>query len=337
MAGALAVAGSEAMREAALGFALAADPATGAAALAALAQAEAPVSGATVERLVRLRSWPSPARQGPIDAAIRAVRARSKPPLPAGRPEIRRLLASLCDGAGAQSLFALLRKGRRYILASVLLKSETGVADVVLQRDLRKADADGMVGTIVAEIKAVPVSLGFVERRLADALAGNVARDVPPPFGLLEVVEALGLGPLAPETHTPDALAETLLPELAPERTDAACLLAAHRASAAWPRRYATLASWFEGGEAVEALLRPLRTRRQRLEAVTIRLLPERRRFWAERCAWMAATLKEGAAPDGAWIEFALVARDLAGERPLSGMPLMAMIAAATVDNFARR
>jgi hypothetical protein len=37
-------------------------------------------------------------------------------------------------------------------------------------------------------------------------------------------------------------------------------------------------------------------------------LLPARRTFWAERCAWMAATLKEGADEgDNTWSEFALV------------------------------
>ena len=56
-------------------------------------------------------------------------------------------------------------------------------------------------------------------------------------------------------------------------------------------------------------ILRPLKTRKRRIEAALEELLPARRIFWAERCAWMAATLKE-AAPKGD--EFALVVRDLA-------------------------
>src|SRR6476620_7531560 len=51
---------------------------------------------------------------------------------------------------------------------------------------------------------------------------------------------------------------------------------------------------------------------RQRIEAVLTRLLPGRRNFWAERCAWTAAVLKESAEDDETWIDFALVARDLA-------------------------
>jgi hypothetical protein len=38
-------------------------------------------------------------------------------------------MASLCDGAGAQSLFALVKRGRRFALAALLVKVESGVAD----------------------------------------------------------------------------------------------------------------------------------------------------------------------------------------------------------------
>jgi hypothetical protein len=52
----------------------------------------------------------------------------------------------------------------------------------------------------------------------------------------------------------------------------------------------------------------------------------------------MAATLKEGAAEgDDTWCDFALVARDLVGQRPLAEIPLAARIAAATVDAFEER
>jgi hypothetical protein len=70
---------------------------------------------------------------------------------------------------------------------------------------------------------------------------------------------------------------------------------------------------------------------------VLTQLLPARRGFWAERCAWTAATLKEGAEDDEAWVAFALMARDLAGERPLGTMPLASRIATATAEAFQHR
>jgi hypothetical protein len=339
MARALALSGNAAVREAALGFACAADPATGAAALEALAQPQGrPVPSTLVERLVRLRPWLSEARRARLDAAVRVLRPRAAPPEPAPRPEIRSVVATLCDGAGAQSLFALVRRGRRFVLAALLTKTEVGVADAWVTEEMGRAEAEALVAQIAAGSEVVEVSVGLLERRLADALATNVERDAPPPFGLLQVAEALGLGPLHPEAVPPAALAAELLAGLPAERTGAAAVEAAHRASAGWEREFEILASWFEAGEAVEALLRPLRTRKRRIEAVLTRLLPGRRGFWAERCAWTAATLKEETEEeDEAWIDFALVARDLAGERQLGTMPLAARIAAATVEAFRQR
>jgi hypothetical protein len=109
----------------------------------------------------------------------------------------------------------------------------------------------------------------------------------------------------------------------APARKDVKAVLAAHRASARWEQEFETVTSWFEAGEAVEALLRPLRTRKRRIEVVSAQLLPARRSFRGERCAWMAATLKERAEDrDSTWSNFALVARDLLGKRPLDPIPL---------------
>ena len=340
MAGALAMSDSEAVREAALGFAFSPDAAVSSAALVAISrQGRASiVSSKVIDRLVRMRPWFSEARRPKIDTAIRTLRPRATLPLSVERWEIRSVLASLCDGAGAQSLFALAKRGRRFALSSLLVKTEVGVADAWVRNGMSKVETDALVTEIFAEAEAVEVSIGFLEHRLADALAINVARDVPPPFGLLQVAETLGIGSLRPESISPLALVEALIADLPPARIDTAAAVAAHRASVSWEQEFDTVTSWFEAGVAVEELLQPLRTRKRRIEAVCTRLLPARRTFWAERCAWMAATLKEGATEgDDAWRDFALVAHDLVGQRPLAEIPLVARIAAATVEAFEER
>lgn len=340
MAGALAMSDNEAVREAAMGFAFSPHPGVASAALAAVSQQGRGrlVSSKVVDRLVRMRPWLSQTRRANIDTAIRALRPKAAPPLPVERWEIRSVLASLCDGAGAQSLFALAKRGRRFALASLLVKSEVGVADAWVRDGITKAEADALITQIVAGAEAVEISIGLLEQRLADALAINVAHDVPPPFALLQVAETLGLGPLHPENILPLALVEVLIASLPPEWTNTTSAVAAHPASAKWDQQFEILGSWFEAGEAVERLLQPLRTRKRRIEAVAAQLLPAGRIFWAERCAWMAATLKEGADEgDYTWLDFALVARDLAGERPLASIPLAGRIAAATVEAFEQR
>ena len=65
-------------------------------------------------------------------------------------------------------------------------------------------------------------------------------------------------------------------------------------------------------------------------------VLQPRRQVWAEICAWTAATLKAEDSGDN-WIDFALVARDLAGDRKLAGLPLIANIVDATIEVFKQR
>src|SRR5215472_11400850 len=337
MAGALALSDSEAVREAALGFAFSPDAAVSSAALVAISrQGRASiVSSKVIDRLVRMRPWFSEARRPKNDTAIRTLRPKATLLLSVERWEIRSVLASLCDGAGAQSLFALAKRGRRFALASLLVKSEIGVADAWVRDGMTKAEADAVIAQIVTGAETVEVSIRLLEQRLADALAINVARDVPPPFGLLQVVDRLGLGPIHPDGISPHELVEALIADLPSARTDTAAAQAAHQASVSWAEEFETLASWFEAGEAVQNLLQPLRTRKRRIEAVSAQLLPIRRKFWAERCAWMAATLKEGAVEgDDTWCDFALVARDLVGQRPLAEIPLAARIAVETVEAF---
>src|SRR5207302_4656578 len=128
MAGAIAMSQSEAVREAALGFAFSPNSAVSSGALVAVSQQRrgGMVSSKVVDRLVRMRPWLSETRRANIDTAIRALRPKAAPPLPIERWEIRSVWASLCDGAGAQSLFALAKRGRRFTMASLLIKTEVG-------------------------------------------------------------------------------------------------------------------------------------------------------------------------------------------------------------------
>lgn len=338
MAAELAASDIPALRDAALGFLLDAHPAPGAEVLEVLAEQARrhPLPSRVVERLVSLRPWLPPARQPRMDAAIRSLRANTAAPVPVDRGEVKRLLASLCDGAGAQSLFALVKTGRRYALASVLVRADSGVADAWVRDDMTKREADDIVAQITHATEAVDVSLEFAEMRMSDALATNLAREMLPPFGLLHVTEAVGRGPLLPAATSPMMLADTLLRGRPPGDVGPEATRAAHRDAADWRERFETVGSWFEAGEAIDTLLNPIPSRRKRIAAVLAHHLPGRRAFWAERCAWMAATLKgSGSSESGEWRGFALVARDLAAGKAVAEVPLFAVIAEATVDTFA--
>src|SRR5437588_11482297 len=100
--GAYTLSDSEALREAALGFAFSSDPEVSSAALVAVSQQGRGrlVSSKVVDRLVRMRPWLSETRRANIDTAIRALRPKTAPPLPMEQWEIRKVSTALCDGRG---------------------------------------------------------------------------------------------------------------------------------------------------------------------------------------------------------------------------------------------
>jgi len=322
-----------AIREAALGFVLDPDAAVARAVLDVLVgtAGRAVIPSTLVERLMRMRPWVSPARRPAIDAALRALRPKAVQPVAVSSPEIKTLLVTLTDGVGAQSVFALGKLGRRHVVASVLTKAGIGIAEALPGEGMSKTEADGFVRMIKQEADARPVSAEFVERFLAAALATNLAQDHPPPFGFVQVLEVLGLGALHPTAQPVEEMAEALLagrPQgSTPVGADPDAMLLVARAT------LPILASWFEAGEKVAALLPRHRSRTSKLAAIFTEILPARRAFWAERCAWTAAVLMDRP-PRTDWlgIFFAQAALDFAGTTPLSNIPLARLIAHGTGD-----
>lgn len=331
---AMALAGSDlpAMREAALGLALELGEKEAAQVLTALA-GPGPVPAALVGRMERLRHWLPEGRRPALETALEALRPRAVDAEPRPRAELQGIHAAIPDGAGAQGLFALFRRAGEPGFASLLIKEGQGVAEAWAEEEMEEEEMEEVTTRVVEELQAVEVPLAFLEARLAAALAENLAAGTPPPFGLLQLVEALGLGSIAPRTVTTGALVEELQAGLPADRTGPEAAAEAQRRVAALGA--ARLSSWFEGGEEVEALLRPLTVRTRRVEAVLSHLLPGRRAVWAGRCAWAAAALK--AAEDPLWVEFALVARDLMGDGAVGEMPVMRMVAEATVSALSAR
>jgi hypothetical protein len=336
------------LREAAIGFLFDRDETCAAATACVLVEEgpKKPVSSATILRLERMRDWVAGRRREGIDAALRALRTDVAAPAGDGAPsgahfhDIAERAPDVCvatpvDGAGAESLVARARTGKRVAVAGVLIKEGVGVADAWVRCNLTRRQSDEMLACLEGGVAHTPVSLQYWEKRLSDALALNLAH-APPPFGLVQVVEALGISFLRPARIEASALADGLLSALPEERTSEEAQAAAARASWTWDERIGVVETWFEAGEEIDALLAPLKGRKAREEAVHNRLL-ERREIWARRLSLSAAVLKEAQAGMliADWIDMALMARELACEdHPRGGAPVLMQIAARTVDVF---
>ena len=320
-----------AVRAAALGFLLDPEPATASAALAGVLKAGAKgADDATVARLACIRPWLAKGRRAQIEGAIAALGREPIPPPTPAKGETRQCIATVCDGAGAQSLGVTVKRGRRWALAMVLVKQEGGVADAWVADDLSKAEATRLSREITQAAGGVTVSMDYVLRRIAHALTGNIPSP-PPPFGLVNVFEVIGAGPLEPDAGAVEDRLAVLIGPAPPRGADSKRMAAAHAFSRDWRDP-----SWFEAGDDVETLLAPLTSRKQRRAALLDVLLQTRRRLWADRLAWTAAALREAAPGDRTWTDMALIARDLLGDDPLDTMPLMREIAEVSVEVFTR-
>jgi hypothetical protein len=166
-------------------------------------------------------------------------------------------------------------------------------------------------------------------------LAIGAAAGVRPPFGLLDVAETIGMSDLNPAPWPIEDALDALLAEagLADRTAEAAGRLIED--SARWPETQPFTETWFEHDGEVDALLGGRRlTRKRRAALVVAELLPRRRRKWAELIGWTAATLQADATSRD-WQAFAVVARELLADRPLTEIPVMHAIAARTVEAHA--
>lgn len=323
------------VRDAALGWLFDPEPDVAPALCAALAEEAAigRLGGTALRRLVAVRNWLRPEARTGIDAAVRAARRRGEEPVPLPPPQLESLRVSGFDGAGAASAFALLRTGRLYAVASILFKFGHGVRDAWVQRDLTRGQATEQFDRVEAEIDLVPLSSATLRRMLSHMLALNVD-GTPPPFGTLDVVEAMGLGSVNPERAEPDSIVADILASW--DGSDGEAVVLAE--SGTWPARYGFMGSWFEEDGAVdEALLgRKGLSRPRRIDLVLDQVVAPRRRRWGEMLAWMALITADNDGGDEAG-RFAVVAAAMLGDRPAGEVPLLRAIAQATIDARRRK
>jgi hypothetical protein len=247
-------------------------------------------------------------------------------------------MATGVDGSGAQSLFVEAEEPRRKnAICSLLVKHGLGVRDAWTNHGMTRREATDFSREITASIDAFPVDMTFVRLAAEHFLAENLASAVPPPFGLLDAVETAGLEGLRPATVPVEWIIDALAPARGPEPLEPGRVAALLAAGPEFCEAYDFVDSWFEDGDEVAALLEEAgSSRAAQLMAVRDRLLPSRRGHWAAIFAWTAATLRQGRA-DEDWETLFVAARELLAGRPVAEIPLMTMIAEATVDAFEDR
>ncbi|MDP4025303.1 hypothetical protein Q8W71_21975 [Methylobacterium sp. NEAU 140] len=322
-----------AMREAALGWLLDASPSVSRPVAECLARAaeQGLVSAEAAGRMALMRPWLPEAVQAGVDRAVRACRGRAAAPAERPAIQVASVMASGCDGAGAQTFLVLVKRGRKMAFASLLAKHGYGLRDALVMEGLSMQEIGQLKAEIATGMDPFDASPEIVRDGVAHGLAVSLDRGEPPPFGLVQFLETVGLTQVRPDRIEPGALVAQLLAD-APERPPAAALAASKQ----WSKHYAFPHSWFEDGEAAQAVLRAHRGKKERVATLLAEVLPARRARWGELLAWTAKAARDQV-EDDAWVDFALVARELLGERPLAEIPIAAWIAGHTVTALTGR
>jgi hypothetical protein len=316
--GRMAVDSDAPIRRSTVGFLLHRDEAVAEAAIRGLG---ATPSGLDDERrgwIETIRPWLAPPRRSALDAGLSGARR----PAPRPAAKIVKTIASVCDGSGVSFLLATVKGGSRFLLASMMIKP-TGVNDCMAYENLSSNEATMLERALRSSVQSSEISFATWEKLLRLALGRNLSCGEPPPFALVGVVGALGLDSLAPDFATPAEIIASALADVA-DRDRAETIRAAHEFAA----KTELTDNWFEAGEEVEAVMSAARSASAGAGALIESYLPSRREFWVAQCARSALALKDGARPrDETWKHLALVGRDLAGDMPLSRIPLIQRIA----------
>lgn len=84
-------------------------------------------------------------------------------------------------------------------------------------------------------------------------------------------------------------------------------------------------------GAGAQSIFASIKQGKDRIAAIIEKVLEPKRAYWASVIAW-SAFAQRGDGHDSDWIEMALVAREMASERPLTEIPLARLIAVQTAE-----
>lgn len=319
--------------EAAAALLLATDASMRAGALAGLSlrQQAGELSQALFARLTLIRSWLQDAdtMQG-TDAIIRsALKSGTQAPETRSKPKIHRVVSSMVDGSGAQSISMTIQSGSRRALAVVLLKQGFGVKDAFVIPCSSATEQKQMIGQIMDEAGALDATADYVVSALSWALADGQAHGAMPAAGLVDVIETAGFGDLRPQTADIADIASAADPEGTVSALSTRARGSLIMASEDWPDRFDISDSWFEDSDTSSDAIESAATQ----NAMNRKLwqhLETRRAFWAMIFARNAALL--AAAKDPTAPEFVATALAMAKGRDLKKTPIMHFVHAVSFE-----
>jgi yecA family protein len=281
-------------------------------------------------QLVILRSWlPKDAARTRIDTLLRDAMRQGVSGGAITKPwKVHKVLATLPDGTGAQSIGVSIQSGSRRAMAMLLLKQDFGVKDAYVIPCTSASDQREIIASLEADTGALPVSPSYLATALELALDDGLSRGLPPAAGLVEIAEVCGLTGLRPQNQTTSDLLSKLDSEdhLVARSPQARGRLI--NASLYWLDDHPLIDSWFEDSDASRNVLDKQRAPRA-IESALWKWLETRCDWWARIIARSAMLLQAGGHDDAE--SFIATAQSLLEGRALRKIPIMREIHEQTI------
>jgi yecA family protein len=297
----------------------------------ALRQEAGDLSQTLFSRVTMIRSWvQDPDTLQGIDNIIRsALKSGTQVPIQSSKPKIHRVVSSMIDGSGAQSISMAIQSGSRRALAVVLLKQGFGVKDAFVIRCASATEQKQMIAQIADEASALEATADYAFTALSWALADGQSNGNIPAAGLLDVVETAGFGDLRPQTADIADIASAADPEGEVSALSTRARGSLIMASEHWPDHFPISDSWFEDSDASSDAIESAGTHNS-MNSKLWQHLEIRRDFWAMIFARNAALLAVANHPTAP--EFVAVVRAMAEGRDLKKTPIIHFVHAMSFE-----
>ena len=288
----------------------------------------------SLRRIIAVRNWVPEADRAAIDRVIRKARGKGVDCAqwpPAGDLTV---LISAIDGSGNQTVIASAKSGRKALLAGILLRHGAGVEDAWCDRETPAREIAGTLRSARQDTGAIEVDRRYLDMVVQNTIAAGLAAGHVPGPAVLDVAEALRGVDWQDRRLDIAAEAQRLFDALEPGHKSVRGIEASLRRSGDWDDDIAE--TWCEEGTAVRVAIAAApdgddgAAAHQVLDAI----LPGVRMKWAERFLLLALWAQAANAPAQRtrWVDYAILAQTLCGDRPLSEIPVMQAIAERSVE-----
>ena len=294
------------------------------------------VDAALMSDLILIRNWLPNGKA--LDTLIKTALRREPSGGTVPQPwQLHRVMTSLPDGTGSQSILGVCSRGSTRAVAAAMIKEGHGIKDAYVISCSSRGDQKTIVEQVEQAMTMHDVSPSYLAPAIGFALGDGLARGAVTTPGFLDVAPMFGIGDVTPQTGGHAALLAAVDPE-----GELAALSDNRRGrligkSRDWFSEHDISSSWFVSDATLMAALEEASTAASAKKIVAGHL-EERRDRWAKFFARSALILRhDRSAPPDAWMSFAVVAQALEAGREIKKIPVFEDILGQTLEVAAAR